>query len=535
MQPYPQRPSLTYPEIPVSATLEQTAAKLPEKIAVVDGERTATYGELRAQAWRCAAAMQRLGVRRGDRVGLLLPNSLEFIIAYYGALRAGAVVSTLNPMLTARELEYQLNDAACAALIAHESLMPRVREAGGRLGTLRRRIVVGEEHQEDEFLLHDLLDDASGAQPAPLALEVRRELAVLPYSSGTTGFPKGVMLSHFNLVANMHQFAHACEIRESDVFLTHLPLYHIYGMNLLLGSAVLVGARQVLMRHFTPEACASLIAQHRCTLLFTVPPVILLLSQLPELERHDLSSLRYVFCGAAPLPVEVAQTFSRRTGLLLSEGYGMTETSPMLIANPLGRVKLGSIGTLVSDTEHRIVDAAHGERELGDDEAGELLVRGPQVMLGYWRNRQATAACLRHGWLATGDPVRRDAEGYFSAVERKKEMIKYKGYQVAPAELEAALLEHPEVLDCAVVRLPDAEAGEVPKAFVVRRPGSALDAATLMGFVAARVAAYKRVRAVEFIDAIPKSPSGKILRRLLEKQGQPAPTSPPRGDETSLA
>ncbi len=253
-------------------------------------------------------------------------------------------------------------------------------------------------------------------------------------------------------------------------------------------------------------------------MLYTVPPVILWLSQLAHLDRYDLSSLRYVFSGAAPLPIEVAQTFTRRTGVLLNEGYGLTESSPMLISNPLDAVRPGSIGTLVSDTEARVVDVETGGRELPDGEAGELLVRGPQVMLGYWRNDEATAECLDDGWLSTGDLVRRAADGYFTIVDRKKEMIKYRGYQVAPAELEAVLHEHPDVADCAVIGKPDAESGETPKAVVVKTSGSELEADELIEFVATRVAPYKKVREVEFVEVVPKSASGKILRRLLKER-----------------
>ena len=303
---------------------------------------------------------------------------------------------------------------------------------------------------------------------------------------------------------------------EEDVVLVHLPLFHSYGMTVLMNAAIASGATQVHMARFDMEQFLALCSRHRVTMLVTVPPVILLITQVPDIEKYDLSSMRVCISGAAPLSEELQQRLEGLTGIPTIQGYGLTETSPITNLDYLEseRRRSGSIGPALADTEEKVVDSEDGERELPRGEVGELLIKGPQVMKGYWMNPEETAETIKDGWLYTGDLARMDEEGYVYIVDRKKELIKYKGFQVAPAEMEALLLEHPQVLDVAVVGKPDVEAGELPKAYVVAKdPG--LTAEEIMSFVACRVAGFKKIREVEFIDQIPKSPSGKILRRVL--------------------
>src|SRR2546422_235870 len=363
-----------------------------------------------------------------------------------------------------------------------------------------------------------LRETAASAPRAPV--DPARDLAVLPYSSGTTGFPKGVVLTHRNLVANVLQTASVHHVAEQDRIIAVLPFFHIYGMQVVLNLALWRGATLVTMPKFELEPFLATVQQYRITRAFVVPPLVLALAQHPAVDRYDLSSLRAMMSGAAPLEADLETACARRLGCGFIQGYGLTEASPVTHANSdePGKCKPGTVGPLVPNTECRIVDAATGA-DLGPDEAGELLIRGPQVMAGYLNKPEATAATLdAAGGLHTGDIGRVDRDGDFTIVGRLKEVIKDKGFQVPPAELEALLRGHPAVADAAVVPLADREGGEGPKAFVVLRGD--VSAADLMAYVAERVAPYKRIRALEVIDAIPKSPSGKILRRVLKERGQ---------------
>jgi len=365
----------------------------------------------------------------------------------------------------------------------------------------------------------ELIADESPVPPARVDIH-EDELVVLPYSSGTTGLPKGVMISHRNLVINNVQFVACMRMRESDRLMLFLPFYHIYG-TMLMGAAVHTGATCVLMERFEPVECMQLLERHRVTLFFVVPPVLLMLSNWPELSKYDLSSLRLTMVGAAPVAPELARRFSQLSGVPVLQGYGMTEASPLTHVNPVHDERLNvvdSAGLLAHDTEHRVVDIETGLRVLGPGEVGEICIRGPQIMQGYWKAPEATAAALRDGWYYSGDIGYVDERGYLFVRDRKKEMIKFKGFGIAPAEIESLLLEHPAIADAAVIGKPDPEAGEIPKAFVVKKPGHDLAAGDVVAFVKGRLANYKIPGEVEFIDAIPKTPSGKILRRVLKER-----------------
>jgi long-chain acyl-CoA synthetase len=346
------------------------------------------------------------------------------------------------------------------------------------------------------------------------------DLVALPFSSGTTGLPKGVMLTHRNRVCNTVQWASAMHVTEADRFLIFLPLFHAYGMS-LLDCTLSTGATAVLMERFTPDECLQLIEQHRITVLPVVPPILMALLARSDLHRYDLSSVRYVVSGAAPLPPSVVRAFRHTAGVRVLQAYGLTEVGPSYLT-PIDTEDLNvleSVGLPFSDTEQKVVDSETGVQELARGEVGELCLRGPQIMAGYWNAPEATASTLRDGWFYTGDIGFIDAHGYVYLQDRKKELIKYKGFSIAPAELEALLLEHPAVADVAVIGKPDEEAGEVPKAFVVRKADCPdVTADELLQFATGRLARYKTLQEIAFIETIPRSPSGKILRRVLKEQ-----------------
>ena len=515
-----------YPVRPIQDILSRAARELPGKVAVIDGDRRFTYRELDDYSSRFAAALAALGVAKGDRVGIMAPNCTEFEIAFFGIVRAGAVATTLNSAYQQREIAHQINDSGAETLIVHEALAGIAKEAQDAQDATPdlRRLIVIKPTSEDPQSFWGLLENAP-AKPPSVSINPMEDLAALPYSSGTTGLSKGVMLTHHNLTTNLEQFTHrpgeGASYRRDDVFLVHLPLFHIYGLQILMNAVIQVGATQVLMGRFDMQLFLNLVAQHRVTQLYTVPPVGLGLTQYPGISQVDLTSLRVGFLAAAPCSQDLQYRVSQVLNCPVIQGYGMTELSPVVNIDFMeaDRFRSGAVGPVLADTEERVVDLEDGATELPLGEVGELLVRGPQVMKGYHNNPQATAETITaDGWLRTGDIVRMERDGNIWILDRKKELIKYKGFQVPPAELEGLLLEHPGVADAAVIGKPDVESGEIPKAFVVRKSGTDLSAQDLMGFVSGQVATFKQVREVEFVDSIPKNPSGKILRRLLLEQ-----------------
>ncbi|MGB2695171.1 MAG: AMP-binding protein [Dehalococcoidia bacterium] len=500
-----------YPKHHFSQLLEQTARRLPDKPALISiDEKPFTYRTIWEAARKTAAFLQRdADVAKGETVAVYAPNCPEYAVVFHGTLLAGGKLTTLNPLYREREVEHQLDDADAVVVFAAKALMPTVEEAKQRLPKLRQ-----------VYEIDELLSMVAGApdRPKPVDIDPMEDVAVLPYSSGTTGLPKGVMLTHYNLTSNIVQMRATDLVREESVLLAFLPFYHIYGMMVLLNGCLAQGGTCLVMPRFDPDQTLYLIEKYKVTDFFVVPPALLALAHHPKLEQHDLSSLRFILSGAAPLPPEVGELAAQRFGCAMLQGYGMTETSPLTNTSPLDAIKPLSVGPPVPDTQEKIVDLESGE-ELPVGEVGELLIYGPQVMKGYWKQPEATAETIRpDGWLRSGDIARFDEDGYVHIVDRAKEMIKYKGYQVAPAELEGILAEHPSVLDAAVIPKYDYEAGEVPKAFVVLKEGQQAEANEIMLFVAERVAPYKKLRELEFVASIPKTPSGKILRRELIEQ-----------------
>ncbi|MFJ3772365.1 AMP-binding protein [Streptomyces sp. NPDC090075] len=506
---------LHIPPVFLSDHVLADAASRSDRAALVDAAtgEVVTYGELVRAADRGAAGLVAGGIAPGDVVAVMSHNQPRFAVAVHAVLRAGAVISPLNPVLTVEEIVKQLIDSRARALIVAESSADKGTEAARAAG-VPHVFVLGTHPENGSW--DDLVADARPMPPA-LTANPAEALAVLPYSSGTTGMAKGVMLTHRNLVANLEQLAQCWRLTEDDVLCAALPFFHIYGFTIILNSALLAGATVVTLPRFELRPFLDVVQRHGVTRGHLAPPMVLALAQAGEVDEYDLSSMRTAICGAAPLDEALAERAEKRIGCVIRQGFGMTEASPGTHCahdEVFASTPAGAAGQLLPNTEARLVDPVSGE-DVPPGESGELWVRGPQVMAGYLANPQATAQALTdEGWLRTGDIARVDEHGYFFVVDRLKELIKYKGYQVAPAELEALLLTHPDVTDAAVVAMPHPTGGEAPKAFVVT--SGAVDPQELLDWVAARVAPYKRIRAVGFIDAIPKSPAGKILRRRLK-------------------
>jgi long-chain acyl-CoA synthetase len=476
----------------------------------------AEYGEL-VETLACGFVASSL--LPGETVAIYLPNSWEFCAAYHAATMAGGIPTLLNPSYREREVRYQLENSAAALLITDGPSMEGINLAG--LPNLRRVFTTRQEVPGAEPFAK-LLRSVKVNLPAP-DRSTQETLAALPYSSGTTGLPKGVMLSHFNLIANVFQFIapHGSPLCGDDIVLCFLPLYHIYGLNVILNPVLTLGGTLVLMPRFHVPQLVSLIVDERVTMMPTVPPALNALCQAAEQGQFPHKhSLRWVKSGAAPLPAGLARRFTSLTDVLVCQGYGMTEASPVTHVGYLEPelYRPESIGQPLAQTECRVIDEAGSAVAPG--EPGELVMRGPQFMLGYWKEPEATAAALRDGWYWSGDIVSRDEQDFYHVLDRRKEMIKYKGFAVAPAEVEALLLEHPAVRDCGVVARPDACTGEIPVAFVVLREafiGSKKLEEELCEFVAERLTPYKQPREIRFVDAVPRTASGKILRRDLKK------------------
>ncbi len=492
-----------------------------DRIAIVDGTSGATtsYGQLREQVLAIAGGLAARGIRPGDVVALHAPNTPAFAAAFHGIVRAGGVVTPINAVYTADEIDFQLRDSGAKLLLTVSPLLVNAGPGAEKAGFATTQVIVLD-GADGYASLKDLLSTGS---PAPdVTIDPAKDLATLPYSSGTTCKPKGVMLTHRNLVANVVQSNPYIELLPEDVVIAFLPFTHIYGLTVLLNIALARRAELVTMPRFDLPQFLSIIQDRKVSAAFIAPPVAVALAKHPLIDEFDLSSLRFVMSGGAPLDGRLADSVAARLATNVFQGYGMTEMSPVSHVIPQARpdIDRGTIGLLVPNSEMRIVDIVTGEDvevpAEGLSEPGELLVRGPQIMAGYLNNPEATAATIEpDGFLHTGDIAQVDARGVVVIADRLKELIKYKGHQVPPAELEALLLTHQQVADAAVIGVLDEEAGEIPKAFIVRQAGSELTEADLIAWVTERVAPYKKIRAVEFIDVVPKSSSGKILRKDL--------------------
>lgn len=505
-------PEVSIPEVPLTTLVMRRAQELGSKPALIEGPtgRVVTYSQLADSISRVAASLAHRGFKKGDVVGIFSPNVPEYAMMFHGVASLGGINTTLNPLYTEHEVAQQLRDSGARFLVTSPEFVEKAHKAA-EAANVEELFVFGEAGGATPFSSLLKWDG-----PAPtIEINPREDLVALPYSSGTTGFPKGVMLTHYNLVANIRQMEGLCYFTENDTLICVLPLFHIYGLVVILNMGLYAGATIVTMPRFDLEQFLKTISDYRVTLAHLVPPIVLALSKHPKVDEYDLSTLKTLFSGAAPLDASLTRACMERLSCDLRQGYGMTETSPVTHSSPPDRaqVKFGSVGVCAPNTECKIIDLETGA-ELGPDQEGEICVRGPQVMKGYLNQPEATAQTIDPaGWLHTGDIGYADPDGHFYVIDRAKELIKYKGLQVAPAEIEAILLTHPAIADTAVIPCPDDEAGEVPKAYVVLR-GDA-KAEEIIDYVGARVAPHKKIRSVEFIDKIPKSASGKILRRVL--------------------
>jgi acyl-CoA synthetase (AMP-forming)/AMP-acid ligase II len=499
------RPAPEIPDADFAAHVLRHADRLAARPALVDAAdgRTIRYGELAAAARRTAGALAARGFGRGDVLAVYSPNVPEFVVTVLGAAIAGGATTTANPLYTAGELAAQLRDSGARMVVTIPGLADRAAEAA-RAADVGAVLGYG--------------DLAAGGEPPAVANDPG-DVVLLPYSSGTTGMPKGVELTHANTVAHLAQIEPILALGPDDTVIAVAPMYHCMGLIVVVANALAQGATVVTMARFAFEPFLQAMADHRVTASVVAPPVAHGLARHPAVDDYDLSALRWMGCGAAPLDAQTEEACAQRLGCLFGQGYGMSEATATIAvidtAEP-ERIVRGTVGSLVPGTEARVVDPDTGA-DLGPDAEGELLARGPQLMRGYRGRPDATAETIDgEGWLHTGDLATVDADGVVRITDRLKELIKVKGFQVAPAELEGLLCGHPAVADAAVVGIPDDTAGEVPKAFVVARGELAPDA--VMAWVAERVAPHKRVRAIEVVDEIPKLPSGKILRRVLRER-----------------
>ncbi len=501
-------------EIPDTSLTEYILAQAPDlgdKPALVDGPsgRTLTYAQLDDLVRRFAGGLIAHGVEPGDVVALMAPNLPEYAVIFHGSALAGCAVTTLNSTYTEREVHNQLLDSKAVVIVTVAPFLA-VAQAAVADTDVRSIVLIGEGAQGADPLTAWLGDPVQAQVPVTGA-----SLAALPYSSGTTGVNKGVMLTHRNLVANVAQTLSAAQMRGDETFIAVLPFFHIYGMQVLMNCGLRAGATIITMPRFDLEEFLRLHQDYGVTRSFVAPPIVVALAKHPLVDQYDLSTVEQVFSGAAPLSAELALEAGARLGCEVVQGYGMTELSPVSHLTVPGGFKPGSVGVTAPNTSTRIVDPESGE-DLAINEDGEIWISGPQVMPGYLNNEAATIDCIdADGWLHTGDIGHIDDDGHLFVVDRLKELIKVKGFQVAPAELEALLLTHPAVADAAVVGRADERAGEVPVAFVVLKPEQEATQADLQAFVADQVAHYKQLDSVTFTDVIPKSAAGKILRRLL--------------------
>ncbi len=522
------RLNLEYPDVTLQHYLDASAEQYPDSVAIIFHGLKMTYRELADQVNRLANALAELGIGKGDRVSLMMPNCPQAVIGYFAILKVGAMVVQTNPLYTERELDYQLNDSGSAAMIMLDALYPRL--AAIRHKTPLRLVIVtslGPRVDTDPEVLR-LEELIAGHPPAPprVAIDPAEDLAVLQYTGGTTGVSKGVMLTHRNLVAN------ALQIREwfpggrmaQERILTVLPLFHVYGMTATMNYAMVLAAALILVPKFDIDEVLKTINEHRPTMFPGAPTMYVAVNHHPRVAEYDVSSIGFCLSGSAPLPVEVQQEFERLTGGRLVEGYGLSEASPVTHCNPLdGNSRIGTIGLACPDTDAAVVDLESGERVLPPGEAGELVVRGPQVMKGYWHKPDETAHALRDGWLYTGDIARMDEDGYFSIIDRKKDMIIAGGFNVYPRDVEEVLYENPKIKEAVVAGVPDPYLGETVKAYLVLKEGQTATEEEIIEFCRQRMAKFKAPRLVEFRESLPKSIVGKILRRVLveeEKQKQ---------------
>jgi long-chain acyl-CoA synthetase len=534
--------TLEYPEIPLYQLLQDTAARIPDVPATIFFNREMTYGELDALSDKMAVRLQQLGVKKGDRVALFLPNCPQFLISHFGIMKAGGITVPFNPTYVEREIKAQLDDSGAKIMIALDLVYDPVHNIRSEtplerviltsiteyMPRMLARLAFLKKAQPRKFpdttRLPDELDAAEG-ELQPVSIDSKDDLAMLLYTGGTTGTPKGVMLTHYNQVANAMQGSAISYMGDHGVVLAVLPFFHTYAMTVCMNVAIHNGATIVLLPQFHKKDTLKAIQKHKPTHFPGVPTLYVALLSDPNLRKYDLRSIEYCVSGAAPLPQEVARQWEQATGAMIVEGYGLTETSPITHANPMddrAKVRFGSIGIPIPDTEAKIMDVETGTQEVSMGEIGELVIRGPQVMKGYWNKPDETSLVLRDGWFYTGDIAKMDEDGYFHIVDRKKDMIIVAGQNVYPRDIEEVLFEHEAVEQAAVIGVPDEFAGEVPKAFVKLQEGykEKVTDGDLLDYLAKNMAKQSVPKTLEFRDELPTTLVGKVLRRELRESDE---------------
>ncbi len=518
------RPHLHYPDITIPQYLDKSAKDFPERAAVVFAGTRYSYQMLAGMVNQCAGALAALGVKKGDRVAIMTPNCPQYILGFLATLKLGAIVVQVNPMYVERELEYILKDSGAQTIIAYDALYQRIKNVRSR--TALENVIVFALGKpagaiDENAIQAEVLLPQYPLQFQQVPVNMDEDVAVFQYTGGTTGVSKGAMLTNRNLTANTLQVTEWIETLDygKEKVLSALPFFHSYGMTSCLNLSIMNAATMIIMAQFNIRECLELIKNEKPTIFPGVPTMYIAVNNYPNVQEYGIKTIKSCMSGSAPLPMEVVEIFEMLTGGLLVEGYGLSEASPVTHCNPLlNRRKVGSIGIPLPDTDCKIMDLETGERELAPGESGELCVRGPQVMKGYWNMPEETANILKNGWVYTGDIAWMDDEGYCYIVDRKKDIIIAGGYNIYPREIEEVLFEHPKILEAVTVGVPDPYRGETVKAFIVLKEGKQATEREIIQYCRANLARYKVPKHVEFRPALPQNIVGKVLRRVLREE-----------------
>lgn len=518
------RTEMEFPEKTMPEFLAETAARIPDNVALKFYQKEISYQEFYGLSNAFASALQKSGIVKSDRVALMLPNCPQYAISYFGILKAGAIVTQVNPMLLEKELIYLLNDSGAETIVVYAPLLPRIQGIAPHT-KLKNIIVVSFDAEKPQLegavLFEHFLGQGNG-RVEPVAIDPAEDVAVLQYTGGTTGLSKGAMLTHRNITANALQsqefFKEEVTYGEESC-LTVIPLFHVFGMTAAMNLSILNGSKNILLPRFDLQEVLETIKREQPTTFPGVPTMYIAITNHPEAEKYGIDSIHICNSGSAPMPVETMKEFERKTGAKILEGYGLSEASPTTHCNPpFAERKPGSIGIGMPSTEYKVVDLATGEGEVPRGEKGELVIRGPQVMKGYWNMTEETENALRDGWLYTGDIATMDEDGYVYIVDRKKDMILSSGYNVYPRDIEEVLYEHPAVQEAVAIGVADPYRGESVKVIIVKKAGQEATEEQIVDWAKEKMAAYKVPKLVEFRSELPKTNVGKILRRALREE-----------------
>ncbi|HBX24595.1 MAG TPA: long-chain fatty acid--CoA ligase [Desulfotomaculum sp.] len=518
------RPSINYPDLTMPQYLDKAAGEFPQQDAILFAGVKMPYQMLAAMVNMCAGALVDLGVQKGDRVAIMAPNCPQYVLGYMATLKMGATVVQVNPMYVEKELDHILNDSGAETIIAYDAFYPRIKNI--RNQTPLKNVILFALGQpcgtadENALLAEDLLKKYPPVfNQVPVSMD--EDVAVFQYTGGTTGVSKGAMLTHRNISANVLQLLEWMKDIKygKEKILSILPFFHSYGMTTCMNLSIINSSTMIVLPRFEIKECLEAINVYQPTLFPGVPTMYIAINNFPNVQAYNIKSIKYCISGSAPLPVEVAEKFEAITGGFLVEGYGLSEATPVTHCQPLaGMRKAGSIGLPMPDTDSKIADLETGANEMPPNELGELCVKGPQVMKGYWNMPQETEQVLRNGWLHTGDIAKMDDDGYCFIVDRKKDMIISGGYNIYPRDIEEVLFEHPKIMEAVVAGVPDEYLGEAVKAFIVLKPGESATENEIIDHCRANLAKYKAPRKVEFRTELPKTIVGKVLRRILRDE-----------------